>query len=229
MKSKPSQTQGAFTLLEVMVSMFLLSLVIAAVYSSWNAVVKGSRVGLKAAAEVQRSRIAMRTIEDALNSVRMFTADAEQYAFQGENGDQAYLSFVANLPYSFPRATKFGDFTVRRVTFALERGPESGYQLVLRQHPPLMEMDIDEQEHPVVLAKSVKAMEFAFWDRRAGEWLDEWTQTNQLPPLVLVTLEFDRGTARTDPITRVISLPTIAVPANWQRQGPQNAPIQGGR
>ncbi|HYG24705.1 MAG TPA: prepilin-type N-terminal cleavage/methylation domain-containing protein [Verrucomicrobiae bacterium] len=221
-----SRKYSGFTLLEVMVSLFLLTLVIASVYSSWNAVVKGSRVGLQAAAEVQRSRIALRTIEDALSSARMFTADAQAYAFEGQGGNKAYLSFVASVPYSFPRGSKFGDFTVRRVSFGLEAAPDSERQLVLRQTPPLMEMDIDEENHPVILAKSVHALEFAFWDRRNGEWLEEWTQTNQLPAMVRITLEFSKNGKRSEPLTRIVSLPSIAVPPNWQRPGPQQQPIQ---
>lgn len=224
MRTSPGKRRGAFTLLEVMVAMFLLTIVVTAVYSSWSAVSKGSRTGLKAAAEVQRARIAMRTMEDALTSVRMFVSDADSYAFEGENGSKAYLSFVANLQQSFPRGGKFGDFTVRRVTFGLEPGAEQNFQLVLRQFPPLMDIDIDEQEHPVVLAKNVKRFELGFWDKKTGDWLDEWTQTNQLPPMVRITLEFgDKGfqPAKGAELTRIVALPAIAVPTTWQRPGAQ--------
>jgi type II secretion system protein J len=209
-----------FTLLEIMVAIFLLSFVIAAVYSSWMAVMKGSRSGLKAAAEVQRSRIAIRTIEDALTCTRMFVADADNYGFEAENGNKAYVSFVAKLPQSFPRGGKFGDYTTRRVTFSLEEsGLES--QLVLRQSPMLMEMDEDEKNHPVVLAKNVKRLELGFWDTKKGEWLDEWTQTNQLPAMVKVTLEFgEKNSFQSKPqqeLVRTIAIPALAVQTVWQR------------
>ncbi|MBC8096216.1 MAG: prepilin-type N-terminal cleavage/methylation domain-containing protein, partial [Akkermansiaceae bacterium] len=225
MKLSIGRTARAFTLIEVMVALFLLGMVVAAVYSSWTAVVRGARIGLEAAAEVQRSRIAMRTIEDALTSTRMFVADGEYYAFEAENGSKAFLSFAAKLSESFPRSGKFGDFAVRRVTFGLETGPDSQSQLVLRQFPLLMEPDIDEREHPVVLAKHVKKFELGFWDARAGEWIDEWTQTNQLPPMVQITLQLgakdnDFQSKPRDEVTRVIAIPAIAVPAKWQMPGP---------
>jgi type II secretion system protein J len=221
MKTRVGHHLGAFTLLEIMVAMFLFAIVVAAVYSSWTAVVRGSRIGLNAAAEVQRSRVAIRTLEEALTTVRLFTADAEYYSFEAENGNKAYLSFVSYLPQSFPRSGKFGDFNVRRVTFSIEPAPDWGSQLVLRQNPMLMEMDKDEKEHPIVLAKNVKGLEMEFWDLRAGEWVDEWTQTNQLPSMVKITLQFgDRARAGIrEQVTRIIGVPSVAVPSNWQVPG----------
>ncbi|HET7626635.1 MAG TPA: type II secretion system protein GspJ [Verrucomicrobiae bacterium] len=212
---------GAFTLLEIMVAMFLFSLVVAAVYSSWTAIVRGSQTGLKAAAEVQRSRVAIRTIEQALTSARAFSADIDYYTFDSENGDEAYLSFVAKLPDSFPRSGRFEPYDVRRVTFAVERG-DTGNDLVLRQTPLLMDMDIDEKEHPIVLAKNIKKFELAFWDAKKEDWMDEWADTNQLPAMVKVSLEFGGKDAQSKPreeVTRVVALPAIMVPPAWQVPG----------
>ena len=49
-------------------------------------------------------------------------------------------------------------------------------QLVLRQNPLVMELDTDEKEHPIVLAKNVKGFEMQFWDsnKNPPEWVDEW-------------------------------------------------------
>jgi hypothetical protein len=109
------------------------------------------------------------------------------------------------------------------VTFSLEPGPDSGRQLVLRQNPMLMEPDIDEKEHPIVLAKDVKDFELAFWDPRSGDWLDEWTQTNELPTMVLFTLRWGGNVPQANrlrqEITRVVALPTSVVPSSWQMPG----------
>jgi len=227
-ESRVARRASAFTLLEIIVALALFALVALAIYSSWTAVIRGSKVGLTAAAKVQRSRIAMQTIEEALTSARSFDANNKYYTFIGENGAEATLSFVARLPDSFPRSGKFGDFDVRRVTFALEPGPDSAKQLVLRQSPILMDLDRDEKEHPVVIAKDVKEFAMEFWDGRpdnrgTADWLDEWDQTNRIPLMVKVTLQFkgdDLGqTVREN--TKVIGLPAIAMPTIWQRPGGQ--------
>lgn len=217
----------AFTLIEIMVAMVILSLVITAIYATWTLIVKSAKIGLEASAQLQRERIAMRTIEESLGSARSFAADLPHYGFVAENGDGVTLSFVARLPESFPRGGRFGDFDVRRVTFQLENGPDSERQLVLRQSPILMDPkdDQDEQEHPLVLARGVNKMEFEFWDTRQNQWVDAWIQTNQLPKMMKVTLGFvvkkpnqSYGATETrQEISRIVALPAVMVPVNYQR------------
>jgi len=217
-----------FTLLEILVAMSIFGLVLAAIYSSWMAIVRGSQTGLRAAAAAQRSRIAIHTLEEALTSARSFAADIQYYNFFAENGSEARLSFVARLSRSFPRSGKFGDFDVRRVTFSVEPGPDYSKQLVLRQNLLLMDMDVDEKEHPVVLAKNVKDLKMQFWDLPSGDWLDEWTQTNQLPPLVKITLQLggnDPNSSQVQQqITRIVGLPAITVRSGWQTPAAQGGP-----
>jgi type II secretion system protein J len=235
MKMDLERERQGFTLLEIMVALALFMLVAAAIFSSWSAVMRASKVGLTAAAKVQRSRMAMQTIEEALTSVRSFDADNQYYSFVGENGAEATLSFVSRLSDSFPRSGKFGDFNVRRVTFALEPGPDSGKQLVLRQNPILMDLDQDEKEHPVVIAKDVRSFALEFWDGqpaggKPADWLDEWNQTNRVPAMIKVTLQFkgDDASQNLRENIKVIAPPAIAVPASWQRAGGRPGAGPGG-
>lgn len=212
----------AFTLVEVMVAIFILAIIVAAMYSTWTAIVRGAAVGRKAAADVQRSRMAMATIEEALSSARSFGADIQHYSFEAENGSKAYLSFVAKVAASFPRSGRFEPFDVRRITFSVEPAADNAGELVLRQTPLLMEMDVDEEEHPIVLARDVKSFSMEFWDTRSGEWMDEWTQTNQLPPMVKVSLQFSdsgQNTRVRQELSRLVALPSVTVPSGWQAPG----------
>jgi hypothetical protein len=166
--------------------------------------------------------VALRTIEEALGSTRSFAADPQYYTFDAENGSEPYLSFVATLSPSFPRSGRFGDFTIRRVTFAVENGPDWGKRLVLRQNPVLMNLDEDEQNYPVVLAYDVREFQMEFWDKKQAEWVDEWDETNQLPQMVKFTLQLGGGTSQSPPqdeVTRIVALPSIAVQPGWQIPG----------
>ena len=219
--------QPAFTLIEIMMAMVIFSLVITAIYATWTLIIKSAKIGLEASAQLQRERIAMRTIEESLGCARSFAADLQHYGFWAQNGDGVTLSFVARLPESFPRGGRFGDFDVRRVTFALENGPDSERQLVMRQSPILMDpdKDEDEKEHPLVLARGVNKMAFEFWDTRQNQWVDEWIQTNQLPKMLKVTLGFVvkkqnqsyTSTETRQEISRIVALPAMTVPVNYQR------------
>src|ERR1700690_3843205 len=103
----------AFTLIEVMVSIVIFALIIAAVYSTWVLILKSSQVGQSAAARAQRQRIAVRTIEDSLTCIQSVQASMQYYYFGVTNGDQPSLSFVSRVPDVFPRNGKFGDFNLR--------------------------------------------------------------------------------------------------------------------
>ena len=230
MKPASPTRAGGFTLIEIMMAMAIFGLVLTAIYSTWTLILKSSKLGMAAAAQVQRERISVRMIEDALVSTRSFAVDLQHYSFVAENGDEATLSFVARLSKSFPRSGKFGDFDVRRVTFSVESKLGSERELVLRQNPILMDVDVDEKEHPLVLAKGVNKLLFEFWDVRLNDWVDEWKQTNQLPKLVKVTVQFAEPnqhgsySQRKEEVTRIVALPSITVPANWQMPGVPGVP-----
>jgi type II secretion system protein J len=208
---------AAFTLIEILIAIGILSLVIAAIYSSWTAILRSAKVGQDAAAAVQRSRIVLRVLEDSLSSAQNFALNPVHYGFVAENGDEASLSFVARLSKSFPRSGRFGDLDVRRVTFSVDQKS----QLVLRQSPLVMEYDIDEKEHPIVLAKNVREFSMMFWDVRKREWIDEWKNTNQIPRLIQFTVKMaDSANARAaqEEVSRIISIPAVTVQPMWQMQ-----------
>src|SRR5260370_33784614 len=59
-------TVAAFTLVEILIALGIFSIVLAAIYSSWTAILRASKAGLEAAAAVQRARIAGRTRQETM-------------------------------------------------------------------------------------------------------------------------------------------------------------------
>lgn len=211
----------AFTLVEVMIAMAMLTVVLSAVYSSWWAVVRSSKIGMETAIEVQRSRMAIRSLVDSLLCVQMYAGNAALYAFESEaKNDYSYLSFVARLPASFPSSGLFGDQVMRRITFDVEAGDDGNNHLVMSQMPLLQQENVEQKPYTVTLSRNVSMFILEFWDAKANDWTTEWLQTNQLPKFVRVTLGTG-GTANrsSDPgesITRVIALPAMTIPREYQ-------------
>jgi type II secretion system protein J len=217
----------AFTLVEVMIAITILSLILAAIYASWTAILRASKTGKDVGAAVQRARMAVRVLEDSLTSARSFTANYPFYGFMAENGDEATLSFVARLANSFPRAGKFGDLDVRRLTFKVESARDGSRNLVLHQVPLLMETDEDEKVHPVILARNVRKFSMQFWDIRKNDWVDEWTRTNEIPKLLQFSLKLSsnpNAPGAEEEVGRIVSIPAIAVPLVWQTPRAAQAP-----
>jgi prepilin-type N-terminal cleavage/methylation domain-containing protein len=225
--SRNASGRIGFTLVEVMISIAILSMVIAAIYGTWRAIIGATKAGQTTAAEVQRTRVALRCLEQSLTYAQMYTANYRYYGFTAENGSDAYLSFVADLPSDFPRSGRFGAFTVRRVEFSLRSGSDGGHELILRQAPLLMDFDKDEQEHPLVLMKNIKRMDIEFWDMQKMDWTDEWLWTNQIPKLVQIVISTGNpknpfGTGEEH--VRVVSPAAAAVQPGWQAGGMVGAP-----
>ena len=168
--------------MEIMVAIAIFSMLVAAIYSTWMVILKSSQVGQEAAAQIQRQRIAVRTIEDSLTCIQSFQASMKYYIFVVQNGDQPMLSFTARLPEIFPRNGRFGDFNLRRLTFTVEaragfgKGSGAAPESDSHGHGP------DEQSNPLVLARNVKDFAVECWDTNNG-WATEWHDTNSIPPL----------------------------------------------
>ena len=97
-----------------------------------------------------------------------------------------------------------------------------------------MEPNVDEEENPLVLARNVSLFKLQFFDAtpRVNDWVDEWTQTNQLPKLVRISLGLGQtgrySSKPMDEVTRTVALPAVAVQPAWQMAGPGAAPGQPG-
>jgi prepilin-type N-terminal cleavage/methylation domain-containing protein len=206
----------AFTILEIMLAIAIFSMVIAAIYSSWSAILRASKVGAAAAEELQRSRIAARTLQDALTCSVMFSGNPLLYSFEAvSGGDFADLSFVARVPPSFPGSGYFGDQVVRRVRFSVEKADNGLNQLLLTQVPLLQTNRDDLRDYSIVLARQVSVFTMEFWDARVNKWTDEWVRTNELPKLVRFALAFTQGASAArqgkDVTTRTVSIASSAV------------------
>lgn len=213
----------AFTLIEIMVAMTIFTVIIVAIYSTWMSIVRGAKSGQEAAMAAQHSRIAMRTIEDALLTSQLYTENIQHYNFVADTSDPkfAWLSFVSRLPSTFPGSGLFGDEVVRRVTFSVEPDAEGVPQLVMSQIPLLLVTNADISAYPITLAREVSLFVVEFWDTQLGDWTDELLTTNQLPKMVRVSLGI--GHAKNSPsqpaeiASRIVALPSIAVTPDIQQ------------
>lgn len=229
-----SREWTAFTILELMLSIGIFAMILTAIYMMWIGILKGSRAGIKAAAEVQRSRMTMRCLEDAFTGTEYFVANMKHYLFLADtSGDMAAISMASRLPASFPGVGRYGDQVVRRVTFYTQPGKDGMSELMMTQSPILLATNSGYPAYTITLAKDVTLFQLAFYDPQKGEWLDEWKYTNQLPKLVQIALGVGKksGSQNTpyDVAYSLVALPSVGVgpdvQGGWAPGGPRtNAP-----
>lgn len=208
---------SAFTVLEVMVAVFLFALILTMLYSTWRLIFQSTNAAIRSTTDTQRARMAMRTVEDALVSATMFAGNPRLYFFQADTSGQfAAISFAADLSDSFPNSGYFGGEKVRRVSFYVPSGTED---LVLEQSSLLANLEVGGTPSSITLAKEVSLFQLEFWDGQQRDYVNEWLSTNQLPVVVRVTLGFGHTRAPNQPaqvVTRIVRLPTVAVPREAQ-------------
>ncbi len=230
MKLYPKYRRAGFTLIEVMLAISIFAMVLTSIYSCWSAILRGTKSAQEAAAAVQRTRVAVRAVEDALTTMQMFAANPQHYCFIADtSGDFASLSLVARLPETFPGSMLYGEEKLRHVWFNVEPGEYSRNQLVLRQWPLLMPTNSTSPPYSIVLGRDVYKFKLEFYDSSKDEWIDEWKYTNQVPPLVRIYIGMgvvnNYGAKDDEIVTRVVSVPSVLVPRDWQQ--PIGMPMPG--
>jgi type II secretory pathway pseudopilin PulG len=184
---RSSAVNRAFTLIEVTISVGLIGMIVIAIYSSWNAILRSAKAGAEATANAQRERIARRSIEEALGSVMMFQANLPHYAFIG---DSTSLSLVSHLPPTFPGSRVFGHQPVRRVTFRMEGAIGQAGRLLMEQSMLLAPTNSGAGTYTNILSTNVSAFLLEYWDASVSDFVTEWANTNDLPRIVRMSMAF---------------------------------------
>ncbi len=200
MMKTPKQTHNlAFTLVETMVAVVILGMAIAAMHSTWMAILGATKSGARATAQIQRERVALSTMELALNCSIIYFNETRQnqgltnaYSFAVEDVDgYKSVSFVARLPEDFLGSSHFPYQPIRRVTLAVEPTQGGRNDLVMRQWQlTKVERAMEEGDDglEITLARDVDLFEVKFWSSIAEDYVDYWDEPEVLPKRIRLFL-----------------------------------------
>ena len=186
---------GGFTLVEAIVAVSILGMVSFMVFKSLLSVMGATKMGAEAADQVQRERVAIKTVEVGLRGMVYYEQNQDMYALNMDLIDQdyPYFSFVARVPPDFIGSREFKGQALRRLSFFVDDVDESR-ALVLEQSHVMRAL---QGEDPVPVVRSILAPQLEqfmilFWSTSAEAWIDEWTETNSLPSRVKVEMALTR-------------------------------------
>ncbi|MCK7594577.1 prepilin-type N-terminal cleavage/methylation domain-containing protein [Pseudomarimonas salicorniae] len=204
--------QHGFTLLEILLSVALLSLVIALAYGSIRVAVQASRSGEALIERTEEARTTQQFLRRQLS--QMLPTPYERLEDSGEEtrfeGSADFIRFVAPMPGYLSR----GGAHVQELALVRVR---DGYQLEFR-HAQLNGFDpvlgFDPEQEPVVLIDGISDAAFSF--RRVepegglSGWMAEWDEPQSLPLMLRLEIEFDSADQRSWPEFEVASLAASA-------------------
>ena len=219
MKARPSTSQdpAAFTLMEIVVSIAVFTFIMISIISCWKCIVTGKMIAEDAAVAAQRSRVGMKTVEEALPCSEISDRNIQYYGFLTDTtGKFASLSLAARLPADFPGSGLFGDNVMRRISFDVEKDADGKENLVMNQSPLLAVLDDQNTPYPITLARDVNVFMLEFWSAQDGDWVVSWEPTNSFPPMIRVTLGCGHSDANPDVPYNLICR-TVAMPSGAHR------------
>lgn len=177
--------------MEILIAMGIFMVIIMAIYASWAAILRSTDAGNRAAAEVQRTRMTVKCVEDAIASTVYFNENSTFYSFEADTTtDFAYLSLVSRLPSNFPGSGLFPDQPMRRVAFEVVQGANGNNELKMMQASVYQVLSDTESPYTITLATNVSHFGLEFWDDSIQDWAYEWLDTNSVPRMVRVSLGF---------------------------------------
>ena len=204
--------QAAFTLVEAVVAVGILSLVLVSIYGVFFSVMGSTKAGTAAVIELQRQRIALQTIEDALSGLICYLDEnnnpKQPYDFitNTEDFDYQSISFVSRVPPDFLGNNLFGSERLRRITFQVEDDELGGRSLVMYQTSildPILDTAgsnqstasglIDTQLIPDsqrwVIGPGLDLFGLSFWSTAENAWIFHWVEPDAPNPPTRIKVE----------------------------------------
>ena len=188
--------QSAFTLLEVLMGMSLMSIMMLLLFASLRICVQNWDAGEKKIAQVSEATIVQNFLQNKLHAALPLDADfleEKQFSFQG---DKDNLQFVAAMPASAGRLG-LQLFNISTKNSSLDKC----LRLMVGIQPFFVQEDVDDAIEPVVILKKIKTLKLAYYgtdddDRRDDaddDWQNDWLDRKTLPRLVSIDIELING------------------------------------
>lgn len=189
-------SRSGFTLLEVMVSLTVLSVISLILFYCFSGVAK-SQALLEESADIQTiGRVAMMRIKRELSlaflSGSVSPTDSYRTLFRGEDSDPIdRVDFTSLSHERRVRDARESDQT--EIGYFSESDPDSPYYMILHREAPRIDSEPDSGGVVLPMARRVKRLNLRYFDDKNRKWLDEWDsegidQSNALPRMVSIEL-----------------------------------------
>jgi type II secretory pathway pseudopilin PulG len=190
MRMPTKKSTAAFSLIEMLAALSLVMLMFGALYSSWSAILSSTRSGTEAATNVQRERVAVQHLADALAGAVMVEDGENWYRFRAATQTgYTRLSFVQRIPEN---DRKPGAQSFRRVSFSVEPSANAREWQLVRREIPVTQARRATPPEPKVIARRIRHFLVEFLNP-AGEWVSHWAGTGRLPRQARIALAIGPG------------------------------------
>ena len=204
---------AAFTLLEVLVAVAIMTATMALVAMIYTNTIKAWRLAQDAMDELHQGDFVIEQLVGALRSEAFFINNPKVYGFWlDDKGTQSSahdeISFVTSSSAFLPSSSPLQN-SLHRMWITIDQDKNGREGLAVRALPHIVkELDKNSVE-PWIVSTRVKAFDCQVYDMGKKEWSDSWEDTNKIPNLIKITLTIQPVHAEDQPlvISRVVEIP----------------------
>jgi general secretion pathway protein J len=220
-----------FTLLEILIAMFIFAVVLSTIYSSYTGTHRIMDETESQADIYMMARVSLERMQEDLESVYHIPpkgdkppeSDKEEGAFVGEDNEiegrsTDSLHFVSRAHLVFSEQEQ-SSATAEIAYYVKENEEEEGF-ILYRSDSPTFQEEPEEETGGLVLCDSLMSVNFTYYDEE-GEEYDNWDSTSdefkhKVPKRVSIELEFENST---DPERPFSFMTSVALPLARAAQG----------
>jgi prepilin-type N-terminal cleavage/methylation domain-containing protein len=165
-----ARVQAAFTLMELVVSVALMSIILGVGYACLSAGVSSRKLVEARSDVVQTARVAMALITADLRAACPLSDEFEFIGMSRRIGDIQADNLDFGTHNHSPRAPHEGDFA--EISYFLERQPESGQFSLWRRRDPYPDPEPLSGGTREEIARGLVGLQFEYFD--GFDWFDQW-------------------------------------------------------
>lgn len=195
---KARRATRGFTLLEILVAVFILSVIISIIYAAYSGTFSMIDSTTRETEIYAMARIAMERIVEDLESVYVFEPDKGYYGFlttQGEAGGTTFtnLVFTSMAHLAFNKDSAEG--TIAKIVYYVQEGDTEEVFNLCRSDQPNPDGDLESETIPgSVLCEGLSNISYTYYNTK-GNSHDSWDSRSndfdlRVPAMVTVQLSF---------------------------------------
>ncbi len=198
------KSSKAFTLLEILISMVILSIALTLAWQTFSAATRAWTGSRKLMDKMHHGDFILTQLSSALRSMAFFEETAEHYGFRIENNTIGHgehsISWVTASDAFIPRGETF-NHGLHRIEIGGGTDDDGEEGLVVTVWSHLID-DEDAEKKSWFITENIKGLSCQIYDTDKDEekWKDDWEHSNAIPGLVEITLYAEPIQENDDPV-----------------------------
>lgn len=190
--NRQSAIRNGFTLLEVLISMVILSIAMTVAWQTFSTSTRAWTGGREMLDKVHHGDFVLGQLASSLRSMAFFESKPEKYAFRMENNRVGYgehtISWVTGSSAFIPPGEAIAH-GLHRIQIGGGEDEDGTEGLVVTVWPYLADEEKVEKQSWFV-SENIKGLSCKVYDTKEGEegWKDKWEYSNAIPGLIEITL-----------------------------------------